>query len=287
MSLIMLEQKKFSQFYLLNSNPWIDKDENYYNSVEHPFTFFESFNEFENLINSSHDFKNALILFNNIKTHQNTSYNCFELELSLLKENRIKYLNQIVTKLLMYQKELRHEKRKENFHIKYLENFFLLLLNSIRDTLKSIFISYHLELNNTNKELLSRWFYLRKSITSFQIKKYPEDKRFENLFRKYLISNRFISHLTEFSTFKTLFEVRHLENKINWVDRKSSLYYFIKLLILHNVIKSPKNKHWEITSEFFLLKGESLLPRDFLNQKETQNKQSRDVLEKFVKALSE
>jgi hypothetical protein len=93
--------------------------------------------------------------------------------------------------------------------------------------------------------------------------------------------------LTDFSTFKSLFGARQLENKINWIDRKSSLYYFIKLLIEHKVIKNSRNKHWEITSEFFLLKGESLLPKDFLNQKETQNKKNRKYLESFVNSLSQ
>lgn len=282
----MIEQKDFSQFYLLNSKPFIDKDESFYNKIEHPFVYFERFSEDKILTNISYSFENALNLFNKIKKYQNASYNCFELELSLLKENRIIYLNQVVSKLLIIQKDLRNLKRKENLNIKFLENSFLILLNSLKDVLKSIFISYHLDLNYTNRELLSKWFYLKKAITLFQFSKYPEDKRFEKLYRKYLISNRFLSPLTEYTTFKALFESRYLENKINWLDRKSSLYYFIKLLIHHKVIKNPKNKHWEITSEFFLLKGESLLPRDFLNQKETQNKQSRLILETFVKSLT-
>src|SRR5690606_1320533 len=160
-----------------------------------------------------------------------------------------------------------------------------LLLNSIKDILKSIFISFHLELNNANREVLSKWFYLKNAIVSFKFRKFPEDKRFEILYERYL-KGRFVSTLTSFNTFKNLFEARQLENKINWVDRKSSLYYFIKLLIEYEVVSNPKNKHWEITSEFFLLKGEPLLPRDFLNQKETQNKNSRKTLEFFVKALS-
>lgn len=41
----MIEQKDFSQFYLLNSKPFIDKDESFYNKIEHPFVYFERFSE--------------------------------------------------------------------------------------------------------------------------------------------------------------------------------------------------------------------------------------------------
>jgi hypothetical protein len=281
----MIKQKDFSQFYLINSNPWTNK-ENLENKIEHPFIYLEESNEFEGLVKGTSVFEKALLLSNKIKTYQKDAYNCFELELTLLQENRIKYLNQIVTKLLNIQKELRHNKRRDGLQFAIIENFILLLLSSIKNILESIFISYHLELNNKNRETLSKWFYLKKAITSFRFNKYPEDKRLENLYHKYFISSKFISPMSSFSTFKALFEGRQLENKINWIDRKSSLYYFIKLLIDYNIIKNPRNKHWEITSEFFLLKGESLLPRDFLNQKETQNKKSREKLESFARALS-
>ncbi len=283
----MLKQKDYSQFYILNYNPWA-KEEDLKDRVEHPFVFIESYIHDFNGYPSISTFEKAQAIFNNIKEYQKAAYNCFELELNLLQENRIKYLNQIVSRLLVIQKDLRQIKRKKDLE-KYsgINNLLLLLLGSIKDVLKSIFISYHLELNNANRETLSKWFYLKKAITSFRFNKHPEDKRLEILYRKYLTERKFVSSLTNFNTFKCLFEGKQLENKINWVDKKSSLYYFIKLLIEYDVVRNPKNKHWEITSEFFLLNGESLLPRDFLNQKETQNNTKRENLESFVKALSE
>ncbi len=281
----MLKQKDFSQFYILNYNPWA-KELDLKDKVEHPFVFIESYIHDLNAHPSFNSFEKAQAIFNDIRNYQEAAYNCFELELNLLQENRIKYLNQIVSRLLEIQKDLRQIKRKKDLkHYKSIESLILLLLNSIKEILKSIFISYHLELSNANREALSKWFYLKKAIVSFRMNKYPEDKRFERLYQNYLKDNGFVSSLSDFATFKSLFEARQLENKINWIDRKSTLYYFIKLLIEHNVIKSPKNKHWEITSEFFLLKGEALLPRDFLNQKETQNKTRRKYLESFVRAL--
>ena len=283
----MLKQKDFSKFYIINYKTWA-KEVDYKDCIEHPFIFLEIYIQDLNVYPLLNTFENAQTIFNNIRTYQEAAYNCFELELNLLQENRIKYLNQIVTRLLGIQKDLRKVKRKKDLKLhKSIESLILLLLNSIKDILKSIFIAYHLELNNTNREVLSKWFYLKKAITSFRFNKYPEEKRLEILYQKYLISGRFISPMANFNTFKSLFEAKQLENKINWIDKKSSLYYFINLLIDNNVIKSPRNKHWEITSEFFLLNGESLLPRDFLNQKETQNKKSRDILESFVKALSD
>jgi len=283
----MLKQKDYSQFYILNYNPWA-KEEDLKDRVEHPFVFIETYIHDFNVYPSVNTFEKAQAIFNDIKEYKEAAYNCFELELSLLQENRIKYLNQIVSRLLVIQKDLRQIKRKKEVE-KYraINNLILLILGSIKDVLKSIFISYHLELNNTNREALSRWFYLKKAIVSFRFNKYPEDKRLEKLFVKYLTKGGFISKLTNFNTFKCLFEGKQLENKINWIDKKSSLYYFIKLLIEYNVVRNPKNKHWEITSEFFLLNGEALLPRDFLNQKETQNKSKRESLESFVIALSE
>lgn len=283
----MLKQKDYSQFYILNYNPWA-KEEDLKDRVEHPFVFIESYIHDFNGYPSINTFEKAQAIFNNIKEYQKAAYNCFELELNLLQENRIKYLNQIVSRLLVIQKDLRQIKRKKELE-KYrgINNLLLLLLGSIKEVLKSIFISYHLELNNTNRETLSKWFYLKKAITSFRFNKHPEDKRLEILYRKYLTDRKFVSILTNFDTFKSLFEGKQLENKINWIDKKSSLYYFIKLLIEYDVVRNPKNKHWEITSEFFLLNGESLLPRDFLNQKETQNNTKRENLESFVKALSE
>ncbi|GAA4954811.1 hypothetical protein GCM10023314_30620 [Algibacter agarivorans] len=283
----MLKQKDFSQFYIINYNPWA-KEEDLKNRVEHPFVFIETYIHDLSDYPSLNTFEKAQAIFNDIREYQKVGYNCFELELNLLKENRIKYLNQIASRLLSVQADLRQIKRKKDLkRYKSIDSLILLLLNSIKEILQSIFISYHLELNNSNREVLSKWFYLKKAIISFRFNTYPEDKRLEILYHKYLTDRGFISTLTNFNTFKSLFEAKQLENKINWIDRKSSLYYFIKLLVKKKVVKNPKNKHWEITSEFFLLNGEALMPRDFLNQKETQNKKSRVVLESFVNALSQ
>lgn len=281
----MLKQKDFSQFYIINYNPWA-KDEDLKDRVEHPFIYIERYLHELNSYPALNTFEKAFKFFNDIKGLQEESYNCFELELSLLHENKVSYLNQIVSRLLEIQKDLRQIKRKEAIsRYMSINNLIHLLLNSVKEILKSIFISHHLELHNSNREVLSKWFYLKKAVVSFRLNKYPEDKRFERLYRNYMLDNRFISQLTNFATFKSLFEARQLENKINWIDRKSTLYYFIKLLIQYKAIKNPKNRHWEVTCEFFLLNGEALLPKDFLNQKETLNKAKRKQLESFVKAL--
>ncbi|WP_421808752.1 hypothetical protein [Flagellimonas sp.] len=176
---------------------------------------------------------------------------------------------------------------KRSSRKKYADQDYLVLLNTVtKDIIKDIFISHHLDLDNKHRQELSKWFYLKEPVVSFRFRHYPEEKRLKQLFKKYL-KRDFISYHTPFETFKSLFEARPLVNKIDWVDQKSSLYYFIKLLRKHNVIANTKNKHWMVASEFFLLKGELLIPKDFLNQKETQDQKKRQQLENFVKALAQ
>ena len=142
-------------------------------------------------------------------------------------------------------------------------------------------------MNDKNRTTLSNWYYLKKPIKSFLLKKQIEPKRLKYLFDQHFVVNRLISSQTEFETFKTLFQAKHLENKINWTGEKSTLYYFIRHLVNSKLIKNPNNKHWSIASEFFLLKGELLTPKDFLNQKETKNIKKRKNIENFIEELKQ
>jgi len=269
------QQNGFSKLYEKNmlSPNHIDIDEN---SIEHPFAFIEIYLEKDKSNYDLQLFEHWAFFLKQLKEEQNYSYYCFELELNLLYTNKNNYLNEMVLILINI---------KQTIKLKSIKNVYLRLLNVIvNDILKNIFISYHLDLNSKNRIKLTPWFHLKEPILSFRLIKYPEDKRLKRLMMRYL-SLIFISKDTKFSTFKALFEGRYLENKINWMGNKSSLYYFIKLLISNKVIRNPKNKHWKIASEFFLLKGETLTPNDFLNQKETKHKRKRKELELFVKAL--
>lgn len=150
---------------------------------------------------------------------------------------------------------------------------------------------YHVYLSSSNRKRLSRWFQVDEPIASFVLKNLPEDNWFERIFEDRLITSgserRFISKETTFVTFKALFEGKHLENKINWIDNKASLHYFIKSLISSGIIINPKNKHWEITSEFFFLKGEIIRQSELLNLKSTTDKIKIKRIDKFIRSLKQ
>ncbi|GAA3623063.1 hypothetical protein [Flavivirga jejuensis] len=246
----------------------------------HPFEFFEKLLSEEGFeVIEFRNFDNGFIFYNNLQKQAEHSFNWFQYEYSLIKGSN-EYLNKIVNKLLGFYKLTRTFDKQYEFK----KGYFNLIETVLKNILEKIFTSYHLDLNKSNRIYLSKWYYLKEPINSFKFSKYPEDKRLKELYDKYLKTS-FIHYNTPFVTFKALFENRTLVNKINWVDQKTTLYFFIKLLRQHKVIKNTKNKHWIIASEFFLLKGETLIPKDFLNQKEPQTKKKRELLEKFVLAL--
>lgn len=271
-------QKDFSEAFIKHKKSRYNKNIEG-TRVEYPFSFLESYNKKTNPTFEIKKFNFGFEYFSELQNLKEHSYKCFEYELSLIGNNKYLYINDVTSQLYKASQKLKLSKDSV-----YISEHNRMLFQTASNILKDIFIYYHLDLDSRNRERLSKWFHLKEPIISFRFNKHQEEKRLEVLFRKYL-QYEFVSLTTQFTTFKSLFEGRILENKINWTHNKSSLYYFIKLLVSNNVVKNPKNKHWLITAEFFLLKGETLLPTDFLNQKETQNKEKRIILEKFVKAL--
>ncbi len=250
---------------------------------EHPFYFLENFLDKDIIEYNLGKYEVGFAFYKHIKDAQMEGFNRFEYEYCLVPNNKTIYLNELVGKLLEMHTRLTLL-RKNNLP----ENDYLgILLMVLKNILKDIFISYHLDLDNSNRDKLSKWFYLKESITSFYFTNYIDEKRLKDLYQEYLVRPRFISYSDSFETFKCLFEGRRMENKINWIDQKSSLFLLIRLLRKHKIIRNTKNKHWLITSEFFLLKGETLIPSDFLNQKETQNPEKRKNLIAFVNHLVE
>lgn len=250
----------------------------------HPFYFLEDLcHEESHRTIKFRDFNEGFAFYNELKTKGEHCIKWFTYEYSLIKGSN-EYLNKIVGTLIKLYKRTNSIKKELDYYAQYRKKYYNIIQVIIKQILETLFVSYHLDLNKSNRIYLSNWYYLNEPINSFKFTKYPEDKRLKELYDKYLKTS-FIDYDTAFSTFKALFENRTLVNKINWVDQKTTLYFFIKLLRQHKVIKNTKNKHWLITAEFFLLKGETLIPKDFLNQKEPQTKEKREKLEKFVLAL--
>ena len=268
-------QKDFSEAFVKYKQSRFDKR----TRVEYPFSFLESYDKKTNPIIEIKEFNYGFEYFSELQNLKEHSYKCFEYELSLIGKNKYLYINDVTSQLYKTSQKLKVSQESV-----YVFEHNRMLFQIASNILKDIFMYYHLDLDSRNIDRLSKWFHLKEPIISFRFSKHQEEKRLEKLFNKYLCYD-FIELTSEFDTFKALFQGRVLENKINWTHNKSSLYYFIKLLVSNKVVKSPKNKHWKITAEFFLIKGETLLQDDFLNQKETQDQIKREALEKFVKAL--
>jgi hypothetical protein len=244
-------------------------------ALNNPFDFLSLYISKSSTIIDVNNFKESLNYQRNLSTDSDYAFECFQLEITLLKDDKSVYLNCIIDFLFnCYEQSL-----KDNI---FITNTIILLLSKI---CQPPFVTY---LNSTNLKRLSKWFTLKEPIKSFVLKKLPEEKWFENSFINTLTHNNkysFISKTTSFRTFKALFEGKYLEKKINWTGNKSSLCYFIKKLISEKVIHNPKNKHWEIVSEFFLLNGEPIKQSELINQKVTTNRSKTIILDYFVSSL--
>ena len=249
--------------------------------IMHPFYFVEEYLKKEYPAENLNKFEEGISFYNRLKDVQAQAFRRFEFEYCLIPQNKIIYLNEVVDILLTIRNQITRSSQS-NF---YNDDYLGLIRIVLQDILKEIFVSYHLDLNNSNRTVLSKWFYLKESVVSFSFTSHIDEKRLKDLYKEYLVRPGFIAYSDSFDTFKCLFEGRRMENKINWIDQKSSLFLFIRLLRNYKIIRNTKNKHWLITSEFFLLKGETLVPADFLNQKETQNHEKRKNLIAFVNHL--
>lgn len=276
---------QFSKLFLNNATSYklFELRKNLGSSPEHPFSKIEYYISSKLEEDHNWNFERDFKYFRNMKEAISSSFDQFQFEYSLLLRNRAKYLNEVVRNLITYLEIIEdtlldgtvgsspNESRQG-------------LITLIKRVLKEIFIQHHLELNNSHHTVLSKWFHLKKPIRSFQWRHFPDNKQIWDLYKTYLVEPGFISP-NSYQTFKSLFENKVLEDKITWWGSKSSLYLFIRLLLKHDLIRNTKRKHWIITSEYFLLKGETLTPEDFHNQKETQNKEHRKALEYFVSHL--
>jgi len=252
-----------------------------YEGVSHLFFYIKAVIGMNEAPFDRYNLMDSSTYYNQLINETKNQYILFELELSLLHKNKGEYLNQIVISLFKDLKNLKENSIKTPHH-ELVKNQIFYVFGKICNSNKSA------SLNNLNRKRLSKWYYLKEPIKSFKLIKMLEEKWFERYFMlrmQNLYSPNFISNDTSFTTFKALFEGKYLENKINWTDNKSSLYYFIQKLISSNLIDNPKNKHWQITSEFFLIKGESIRPKDLTNQKATTNLVKRQKIDTFINRL--
>ena len=245
------------------------------NTVDNPFMYLANYTAIHGNSSALPEFSQSLSNQNSIKLKTDHAYECFLLEITHLEDKKTEYLNSIINFLFQtYKDSIDTEK---------------LITSCIRQLFTKICQSHlNIYIDNNNRNRLSKWHSLKEPIKSFVLKKVPEDRWFQNRVWYQMRNNykyELISRDTPYSSFKALFEGKYLENKINWIDNKSSLIYFIKSLISSNVIDSPKNKHWEIVSEFFLINGESIEQPELLNQKTTRIKEKRELIDKVIGLL--
>ncbi|WP_111308854.1 hypothetical protein [Confluentibacter sediminis] len=241
-------------------------------AIQHPFSFFTLLTT-EKIQYSKTDFTQSLTYQNSILKKANHAYDCFFLEMSFLNDKKETYINTIID-YLFEQYELSKNKN-------------IIIAQSIRHLFYKLTESqFNIYIKNNNRYKLSKWHTLKEPIKSFVFKKVYEDKWFEmRIYDEMLGFRGFLSKGTSYKSFKALFTGKYLEKKINWIDNKSSLIYFIKSLISQKVIIHPKNKHWEIVSEFFLIKGEQIAQNELLNQKETRDNAKRLKIDSIVDKL--
>lgn len=265
----------YVKYLYANRRDNVDKD-----LVEHPFSFIKK--KFIENINSDDlkSFDSLLRFKKEIDSKFRNAYNCFELEYSILTTDKSTYLNKVINYLFECIQAI------PNNQYKQVEYHNSIITHAIMEILKKVSISHiHLHINRTNRKKLSKWYNIEEPIFSFEAPKLVSEKRFQSLYYEYM--GTFINQFnSDWHTFQTLFLGKPLEKKIDWKDGKASLYYFIKLLIDSKVIKNPKNKHWQITAEFFLVNNETIISKDLLNQKPTKDKRKIAKLKKFVKLIS-
>jgi hypothetical protein len=273
--LIMEENKKQVEFSRLYLDLISKNDHQEIDSVKNPFQYLTLYLSIYPTIIEVNDFNKSFKYQRDLIAASDYAFECFLLELNLLKIDKPVYLNSTINFLFnCYEQSLNNNV--------FITNTVIQLFSKL---CQPPIVNY---LNNSSNKILSRWFTLKEPIKSFRLKKIPEDKWFERRFAERFLSKfsiELIDRNTSFTTFKALFEGKYLENKINWTGNKSSLCYFIKLLISENVIHNPKNKHWEIVSEFFLLNGEPIKQSELINQKVTTNQSKTVILDVLVSSL--
>ena len=245
------------------------------NTVDNPFIYLANYLDIPGISSEQLEFSQSLSNQSSLQLKTDHAYECFLLEITYLEEKKDKYLNHIIDFLFQtYKDSLNKEK---------------LITSCIRQLFTKICQSHlNIYVDNNNRNRLSKWHTLKEPIKSFVLKKVPEDRWFQKrIWNKMRNHHKYelISIDTSYSSFKALFEGKYLENKINWVDNKSSLIYFIKSLMSSKVIINPRNKHWEIVSEFFLINGESIEQTELLNQKTTRDKGKIELIDEVIGLL--
>lgn len=241
-------------------------------SEAHAFFFLEDFINNLNSLPANFEFKEFWKYKSKLESAINNSIKLFELETSLLIKNKGLYIDRTFEnlKIIDYALTSARQRIKEDSYFKlHTRNVNIYhVLGMLKDCLVEIYFNlenkYSTFLNKTNRDYLQFIMKPEKFYKSFSLLQNIEKRRFEKIFNRI---KPFLSRDTSFETFKTHFENTYPQKKIIWIGTKSALCYFIQNLISNKIIVDPKNKHWKIVSQNFLLKGEYVSSAKLLNQK--------------------
>jgi len=267
----------FTQIFLnLSRDPYKNSGQNDLPPQANPFTFFSTYYQAFGYPWELYNSKDAYQQYFAVKFEEEKSFATIEFEAALLfQEKKSIYINECSAILvdLLQQYSTKEKTIYDNYDsilINSVENLFVNLCRKFPLLLTAPIRDYYFFLTN-----------IQTPLHSFKFSKHVRNDNYENLFNKHIREGGFVSGQLKPHVFKTLFNGGRLEQKINWIDHKNSLCYFIKLLNKHKVINKHEVSHWEVVAEFFLLKGNPIKREELLNQPPPLKKK-RLSLENFV-----
>ncbi len=251
-----------------------------YGNLKHPFMFQQ---KHLNEISESLGPNDIYQIYLKIKEAEKDSFCLVEIETSLLfsYNHQIKYINQCLDILIKL-----HNRKNDSEKYLYFRQFELypIVQNSIKNLILSISHNYAYLLDPYNRDYYLTLVKIQAPILSFKLIKPVRDEHFYRLFHDYIVKGGFVAAQEE-TQFKSFFEGRRMEKKINWLGAKNTLCYFIKLLRKFDALQSHSYSHWEVTAEFFIIKGRPLLAKQLINQGKPANRVKVNTLENFVGLL--
>ena len=121
-----------------------------------------------------------------------------------------------------------------------------------------------------------------KSFTSPLYSKSPHE--LTNLCES-LKNKEYIKKDTRPAIFKRIFSGRGITEKISWERDKQELRYFIKKLVEMKIVNDPKQKHFKIMANCFLLKGKEINPKGY-NSLQNPSTYKCDELDYIIRLLN-
>ncbi len=200
------------------------------------------------------------------------------------------YMEQVVNNVCNILYNLDNSKKNAK---KYDIKNYNLIIEKFTLALKNIVYSYFEYLNSHTKNKVKSinpnfisFFEVKRPETSFEISLSNRDSKLTKLsnMRQNLIDNNCIKEISN-STFVKIFDNTYdIAQRIDWVENKGLLFYFINKLIEKGIIINPKNK-WKKVSMCFSLNGIYIDYIVMKHIKASKNKVKNKIIDEAIKKL--